>query len=466
MKKLGIPEKLQKLNSFFTRHGYEAVLVGGAVRDMIRGKKVSDFDIATNATPQEVSKIFNHVIETGIEHGTVTVLFMGEQFEVTTYRTESDYTDGRHPDAVNYTRNLEEDLSRRDFTINAIAAHLTDGKIYDPFNGIADIKKKIIKTVGKPLDRFTEDGLRPIRAIRFASKLGFQIEKATLEAIPHCLEITKHVSIERFRDEFTKILQSEKPSVGLKLLEQTGMLELFIPELLQARGVTQADERGHHIFDVLDHLYYACDFARIDESGDITIRLAALFHDIGKVDTRVVKDNTITFYNHETVSSKKSQAILKRLRFPNTTILYVSHLVQHHMFHYESNWTNAAIRRFIVRITPTDSIAKTVLETIKDLFDLRIADVSGMTNTKALLQKGPWSQNLIEFKDRIDAVLAEPNVLSLKDLAINGKDLMAAGIKPGKQIGYILNELLKMTIDDPSANTKEILLPVAKNLTK
>ncbi len=464
MKKLDIPEKLQKLNSFFTRNGFEAVLVGGAVRDMIRGKKISDFDLATNATPQEVSNIFKHVIETGIEHGTVTVLFMGEQFEVTTYRTESDYTDGRHPDSVQYTRNLEEDLSRRDFTINAIAAYLSDGTIIDPYDGKKDIKKKIIKTVGNPMDRFSEDGLRPIRAIRFASKLGFEIEKETFNAIPQCLEITKNVSIERFRDEFTKILQSEKPSVGLKLLEQTGMMKLFIPELLQARDVTQADPRGHHIFDVLDHLFYACDFANFTETSDITIRLAALFHDIGKVDTRTEKDNTITFYNHETFSSKKCQTILKRLRYSNSTINYVSHLVQHHMFHYESNWTNAAIRRFIVRITPQDSIGKTVLETVQDLFDVRIADVSGMTNTKALLQKGPWAQNLLEFKDRIDTVLAEPNVLSIKDLAINGKDLMDVGIKPGKQIGYILNELLQITLNDPNSNTKETLLQIAKKL--
>ncbi len=465
MKKLKIPETLQKLNSYFTQNGFEAVLVGGAVRDMIRGKKVSDYDLATNATPLEVSKIFKHVIETGIEHGTVTVLFMGEQFEVTTYRTESDYTDGRHPDAVAYTRNLKEDLSRRDFTINAIAAHLSTGKIVDPFKGKKDIKKKIIRTVGNPLDRFSEDGLRPIRAIRFAAKLGFEIEKETFNAIPQCLDITKNVSIERFRDEFTKILQSEKPSVGLKLLEQTGILELFIPELISARGITQADERGYHVFDVLDHLYYACDFARINEDKP-TIRLAALFHDIGKVATRVVKGDTITFYNHEKYSSKTVNEILKRLRFSNTTINYVSHLVEQHMFHYESTWTNAAVRRFIVRITPQDGLEKTIEDTIKDLFDLRIADVSGMTNTKALLQKGPWTQNLLEFKERINTVLAEANVLSLKDLVINGKDLIEAGIKPGKQIGYILNELLQMTIDDPTANTKETLLEVAKKLVQ
>ncbi len=464
VKTVPIAPILQKISPFFTNAGFECWLVGGAVRDMLRGKKASDFDLATNASPQEVSSLFKHVIETGIEHGTVTVLFMGEHIEVTTFRTESDYTDGRHPDTIKFASTIEEDLSRRDFTINAIAANIESGRIFDPFNGQKDIKNKIIQTVGNPHDRFSEDGLRPIRAIRFASQLDFIIEKNTLNAIEPTIPITKAISIERFRDEFTKMLLSKKPSIALKLMEQTGMLNLFLPELYEARGVTQADKRGYHQFDVLDHLFYACDFARVTKDNDITIRLASLFHDVGKPMTRVKEGDKITFFNHEQVSAKIVEKILTRLKFSKNMIKYTSHLVEHHMFHYESTWTDAAVRRFLVRITPKEGLGKTVEQTIRDLFDVRIADVSGMTNSPALLQKGPWSANLLEFRARIDEVLQEPNVLSLKDLKINGQDLIEIGIPKGKHIGYILSELLKMTIDDPSMNKKEKLLEVAKKI--
>ncbi len=463
-KKLSIPSVLQKIAPHFLQAGYEVWLVGGAVRDMLRGKTASDFDLATNASPQEVSKLFNHVIETGIDHGTVTVLFMGEQIEVTTFRTESDYTDGRHPDIVAYAANIEEDLSRRDFTINAIAVNLETGKVFDPFDGQKDIKKRCIQTVGKAEDRFSEDGLRPIRAIRFASQLDFNIEKNTFDAISKTIPITKNISIERFRDEFKKMLVSTKPSVALKLMEATGMLELFLPELFTARGITQADKRGFHQYDVLDHLFYACDFAKTKDEREPQLRLAALFHDIGKVETRHIDADKITFYNHEKVSKNTCQHVLRRLRFSNATIRYVSHLVEHHMFHYESTWSDAAVRRFIVRITPPDGLGKTVGQVIEDLFDLRIADVSGMTNSPALLQKGPWSANLIEFKDRLQSALKEPNVFSLKDLKVTGQDLIAIGIPKGKQIGYVLSELLMMAIDDPLMNEKKILLDVAKKL--
>lgn len=464
MKTIKIPIILQKMSNFFLEAGFESWLVGGAVRDTLRGKTISDFDLATNAQPEQVIKLFKRVIPTGIEHGTVTVIFMGHHIEVTTFRTEKDYTNGRHPDSVTYASNIEEDLSRRDFTMNAIAARLDDGFMYDPFNGKADIKKGIIRTVGKAEERFLEDGLRPIRAIRFACQLDFAIEAATLRAISTALPVTKQISIERFRDELCKILASNSPSKGLKLMEKTGILRYFIPELADCRGVLQADSRGHHIFDVFDHLAYACDHAIVHtKPPTIGIRLAALFHDIGKPPTRYEKDNTITFYNHEKISEKLCTKILERLRFPKNTVRYVSHLVLHHMFHYESQWSDAAIRRFIVRITPPDGLGS-LTQTINDLFDLRIADVSGMTNTPALMQKGPWGKNLLEFKDRIEAALSESSVFSLKDLAINGKDLISIGIPPGKQVGHILNELLDMTIDDPDSNTPEKLLHIAKKL--
>jgi putative nucleotidyltransferase with HDIG domain len=460
MEHIKIPPPLSKMRTLLAEKGFASYLVGGAVRDTLRGKPMSDWDVATNARPEDVCAIFRRVIPTGIEHGTVTVLFMGHKIEVTTFRTEADYSDGRHPDSVSYTASIEEDLSRRDFTINAIAASLADGKITDPFGGRADIKQKILRTVGDPRDRFVEDGLRPVRAIRFAATLGFAIDSKTQEAIPGALEKTRLVSIERFRDEFVKMLGADEPSVALKLMEQTGILPLFLPELCVCRGVDQKDYRNHHQFDVLDHLFYACDGAPKD---NLTVRLAALFHDIGKPlvketiqkpDASGISHSICTFYNHEQKSAELCKRIMTRLRFPNQLIVGASHLVAEHMFHYEPSWSDSAIRRFVVRVTP---------EAIPDLFDLRIADAYGMTCARPPIDRGGWAENLLEFKERIDAVLAEKTALSLKDLAVSGSDLLAIGIPPGKAIGLVLHELLETVLDNPAENEREHLLQIAKN---
>ena len=284
---LKIPHELKKMNELFKKAGFKAYLVGGAVRDMILGKEAHDWDVATNAEPIQVMKIFHKVIPTGIAHGTVTVHFMKKEIEVTTFRGEGKYTDGRHPDSVYFASTIEEDLSRRDFTMNSIAADLDTGVLTDPFCGEKDISKKIIKTVGNARERFLEDGLRPVRCLRFGSQLKFCIEKDTYSEIFN-IDVQKKIasiSKERFRDEFIKILSSDEPSVGLKLLEETGILKIFIPELAECRGVMQKDARGFHKFDVLDHNFYACDGAPKD---NLTVRLAALFHDIGKKDTRTV----------------------------------------------------------------------------------------------------------------------------------------------------------------------------------
>lgn len=466
MKHVHIPSILKKMNSYFEKAGFKAYLVGGAVRDMLLGQKVSDFDLTTNATPEQVMSIFKKVIPTGIEHGTVTVLFMGTPIEVTTFRIEQGYSDSRHPDKISFTDDITEDLSRRDFTINAIAASLQDGKIVDPFDGQKDLKNKIIRTVGSPFERFSEDGLRPIRAIRFAAKLHFKIDEETLNAIPQTIEKTKTISIERFRDEFCKMMTTDKPSIALNLLEQTGILEFFIPELINCKNVTQSDFRGIHKFDVLNHLFYACDGAPKEK---LLVRIASLFHDVGKPSTRKEDIRTeidgsekpiITFFGHEKKSAEICKEIMTRLKFSNNEIDYVCHLIKEHMFFYESSWTDAAIRRFITRI----SLQKyTTSEIIEDLFDLRIADVTGMTNTPPVLKDGRWSENLIEFKDRINQCINENAPLSLKDLAINGNDLINIGIT-GKQIGWTLNELLQDVLESPSDNTKEKLLEIAKNI--
>ncbi len=452
--KIKINAKLKDFYSHFEEAGYKAYLVGGAVRDIFLHKEPHDFDVATNATPQDVMKLFRTVIPTGFEHGTVTVHFEGLEIEVTTFRTESGYSDGRHPDSVNYAATIEEDLARRDFTINAIAADLKNGKIVDPFGGRKDIKRKIIRTVGKPEERFLEDGLRPVRALRFACKLGFSIEKYTYSEIfkDKIKEKIKSISIERFRDEFEKILLSPKPSAGLKLMEETGVMEIFIPELLQGRGCVQSDSRGFHDFDVLDHLYYACDGAPAEK---LNLRLAALFHDIGKPASKKIIDGNITFYNHERIGSKLTQQILTRLKYPNAVIDDVCHLINEHMFNYESNWTVPAVRRFIIRVGQ---------EHLEDLFDLRLADMYGMHNQPIQYNFSAAVNLLVELKDRIAQELEKKNALSLKDLAVNGKDLMEAGIPAGKKLGLILNHLLECVIEDPQMNNKEKLLEVARSI--
>ena len=452
--KIKIEAVLKDFYSHFEQAGFKAYLVGGAVRDIFLHKKAHDFDVATNATPQDVMKLFKTVIPTGFEHGTVTVHFEGLEIEVTTFRTESGYSDGRHPDSVNYAAPIEEDLARRDFTINAIAADLKNGKIVDPFGGRRDIKKKIIRTVGKAHERFMEDGLRPVRCLRFACKLGFSIEKYTYSELFDS-EIQKKItsiSIERFRDEFEKILTCEKPSVGLKLLEETGIMKLFIPELLEGRGCLQSDQRGFHDFDVLDHLYYACDGA---PASKLNVRLAALFHDIGKPASKRIIDENITFYNHEKIGAQITQEIMIRLKFPNAVIDDVCHLIREHMFNYTPDWTVPAVRRFIIRVGH---------EHLDDLFDLRLADMYGMHNLPIEYKYSAAISLLVELKDRIAAELDKKNALSLKDLAVNGKDLIEAGIPAGKKLGLILNHLLDCVIEDPEMNTKEKLLEVAKNM--
>lgn len=461
MEEISIPPELKKMNSIFEAAGFEAYLVGGALRDTIMGKEAHDWDVATNAKPEDVKRIFRRVIPTGIKHGTVTVHFMKRQIEVTTFRTESEYSDGRHPDKVEFASSIEEDLSRRDFTMNAMAASLRDGRVVDPFCGRSDIEAKTIRTVGNAHERFMEDGLRPIRAIRFASQLDFGIEKCTFADIfkEETLKKIASISAERFRDELCKILLSRRPSVGLGLLEQTGILKIFVPELLEGRGCVQRDSRGFHEFDVLDHNFRACDGAPCDR---LNVRLAALFHDIAKPRTKTVSQDCdeIHFYNHDVAGEKMAQGILRRLKFSNETVQKVSHLVREHMFFYESAWSDAAVRRFVRRVGA---------ENIADLFDLRLADIYGMSrenSSDAERRTSGENESIAELKGRIEKVLSQNSALGLKDLAINGSDLIAIGIKPGKEIGDALKELLEIVTDSPELNTREKLLEEAKRFGK
>ena len=458
MNKIKIPDELKKMNEIFSQNGFEAYLVGGAVRDMLLGKKADDWDVTTNAKPEEVMKIFRRVIPTGIDHGTVTVHFLGQEIEVTTFRTESDYSDGRHPDKVEYADHIEEDLSRRDFTMNAIAASLEDGHIIDPYGGAEDLKKGIIRTVGIPHERFMEDGLRPVRALRFASKLQFSIEKDTYSEIfeENVQKKIASISVERFRDELMKMMASPKPSVGLKMMEETGVLKIFMDELSVCRGCIQKDDRGYHIFDVMDHNIYACDGAPKEKP---LLRLAAFLHDCGKPASKVertVEGHKINnFYNHEKYSVEIARSLMTKLKFSNAEIDYVCHLIGNHMFHYESSWSDAAVRRFIVRVG---------LDSFDDLIDLRLADMYGKYNADVRLHNSAGCANLVELSDRVKALAAQSCALSLKDLKVNGKDLIAEGIPAGKKLGKILNELFQTVLDDPEMNDREKLLKLAKNL--
>lgn len=458
MNKIKIPDELKKMNEIFSQNGFEAYLVGGAVRDMLLGKKADDWDVTTNAKPEEVMKIFRRVIPTGIDHGTVTVHFLGQEIEVTTFRTESDYSDGRHPDKVEYAGHIEEDLSRRDFTMNAIAASLEDGHIVDPYGGVEDLKKGIIRTVGIPHERFMEDGLRPVRALRFASKLQFSIEKDTYSEIfeENVQKKIASISVERFRDELMKMMASPKPSVGLKMMEETGVLKIFMDELSVCRGCIQKDDRGYHIFDVMDHNIYACDGAPKEKP---LLRLAAFLHDCGKPASKVertVEGHKINnFYNHEKYSVEIARSLMTKLKFSNAEIDYVCHLIENHMFHYESSWSDAAVRRFIVRVG---------LDSFDDLIDLRLADMYGKYNADVRLHNSAGCANLVELTDRVKALAAQSCALSLKDLKVNGKDLIAEGIPAGKKLGKILNELFQTALDDPKMNDREKLLKLAKNL--
>ncbi|MFZ2782108.1 MAG: HD domain-containing protein [Rectinemataceae bacterium] len=439
------PEELRELARRFESQGHKAYLVGGAVRDAFMGRPAGDYDVATDASPEEVLRIFPRVIPTGIKHGTVTVLLRHYKVEVTTFRIEHGYSDGRRPDSVEFAADIGADLSRRDFTINAMAWDILGRELVDPYGGQADLAAKIIRAVGNPEARFGEDGLRPLRALRFASQLNFSLDPDTFAAIPKALDRYRSVSAERVRDEFSKILLSPLPSRGLRLMESTGILFESLPEFRVCRGAAQ---KGGHAFDVLDHLYASVDAA----PPDLVLRLSALFHDVGKPASRKEgEDGVPTFHRHEEISAALAEAALKRLRFPNDVVGRTAHLVRMHMFNYEDRWTDAAVRRFI---------AKAGAANIDDLLALRLADSAGAAGV------APDPRVLAGFRARIDAVLAAGNALSLRDLAIGGDDLAALGVSKGPAMGQILKELLETVLDDPEQNEKERLLTIAQGLNE
>jgi tRNA nucleotidyltransferase (CCA-adding enzyme) len=479
--KIKIPTYVISTARVLIKEGFKAYLVGGAVRDAFLGNTPADYDIATDAVPEELIKIFPKAIAVGAKFGTVLVVQRdenGENFsvEVTTLRSEEEYIKGRWPSKVTFVREISEDLKRRDFTINAMAIDLasqglqyisepsvknlalTEEKEYefgliDMFDGVGDIERKIIRTVGNPVERFTEDGIRTYKACRLASQLGFEIEENTFKAITECLTVSKMISMERIREEFMKLLtKSAKPSVGIEYMRKSGLLELFIPELLEGIGVGQPIG---HAFDVYEHALRTVDLA------PDRIKMAALLHDIAKPRTATGDGH---FYGHDSMGAEMVKKIMKRMKFPSRDIQHTSELVRWHMFSYPhkkneepqetdeqiqpAKWTDGAVRRFIKRVG---------LENLDDLFALRIAD--GSSEPVSM-----WDpQEIIELQERISKVLAEDTALKISDLAINGHRLMKHfGLKPGKIVGQTLTHLLDVVIENPNLNNKEKLLEAAE----
>ncbi len=443
MQQFPIPSVIRRFSQQFSQAGFSLYIVGGAVRDHLLGIENEDFDFTTDAKPEEVMQLFNAVIPTGIDHGTVTVRFEKHSFEVTTFRSEGSYQDGRHPSSVTFLTNLEEDLKRRDFTINAFAVDLNDSKIIDLNGGKKDLKQRTIKAIGDPRERFEEDGLRILRACRFAGKLNFNITEDTLKAMHACRENLRNVSGERIRDELFRLVLSDHPEMGLNYMRECGILPIILPEL--AAG-DQIDQKGMHHEDVLSHAISTCQ-ASVAISNRLEVRLAALLHDIGKSEVMEEGETRNTFYNHDLVGEKLTISLLKRLKASNDQIRLVSLLVRHHMFSYQSNWSDSAVRRFLTRVGK---------EHVGMLFSLRIAD-------QIAIHGKPDIRLLEELEQRIKSILDAQDALSIKDLAVNGNDLMQAGIPKGKQLGKILEYLLETVLDDPKQNTREQLLEIAKH---
>ena len=446
-----IPEEVENIVFTLTEKGYKAYLVGGCVRDLLLDKKPKDWDITTDAKPEDIQNVFpENVYEN--KFGTVAVKTESEDktlkiVEVTTFRVESKYSDKRHPDEVRFAETIEEDLSRRDFTVNAIALDIQSGKLIDPYKGQKDLKGKLIRTVGNPEKRFNEDALRLMRAARFAIELGFEIEKKTKKIIEEKAILLEMIAKERVRDEFVKIIMTDRADEGVCLLENLGLLKYIIPELREGIGCDQAK---HHIYTVWKHSVLSLKYA-VEHNFSLKIRLAALLHDIGKPRTKEGEGEEMTFYNHEMVGAKITAQIMDRLKFSKKLAEDVIHLVRYHLFYYNvGEVTESGVRRFLRRVGP---------EYIDDLIKLRKADRIGSGVPKAF----PYSLRHLLFM--IEKVKRDP--ISTSMLKINGDEIMKIiGIEPGPRVGWVLNTLIEEVLDSPEKNNKEYLTKQVKKIAE
>lgn len=431
--RINLPLEIQQILATLRAAGYDGYVVGGCLRDLLLQREPNDWDVTTNALPEDIQRIFPKSLYLN-RFGTVTVRQGTLEVEVTTYRSDAQYSDFRHPDAVKFGVSLDEDLARRDFTINALAY---DGKeLVDQWQGKVDLDASLIRAVGDPVTRFREDALRMVRAVRFSSQLGFRIDLNTYAAIRLEHQLVKHVSAERLRDELIKILQSEDPLKGIWLLHDLDLLQYIIPELEAGVGVEQ---NLHHIYTVFAHNVFALQFC---PSDDWRVRLAALLHDVGKPQVKQGRGRTATFYQHEHVGAKLVRQIMRRLAFSNDEIQKVAHLVKHHMFYYNiGEITDAGVRRLLRRVGA---------EHIQDLMAVRIADRMG----SGVFKDKPYK--LIELEKRIEFVQKDP--LSTSMLAIDGNYLMQQfQISPGAKVGVLLHRLLDDVVEDPQRNTEDYL---------
>lgn len=440
MEKFDLPIEVDFILNKLHRNGFEAFVVGGCVRDMVLGHGPADFDITTSAEPQDVKNLFDRTIDTGIEHGTVTVMRGKVGYEVTTYRLDGKYTDHRRPESVSFTKSLTEDVKRRDFTINAMAYNHQVG-VVDLFDGIGDLKKGIIRCVGNPIQRFEEDALRILRAIRFAARFGYAIDADTEIAIRAGAGLLSKISGERIRMELTKTMLSPHPEY-MKKLAVYGILPVILPEFVPSVGLAQ--NHPYHRLSVDEHVY-ACLMATPKEEG---LLWAVYLHDIGKGYTKSTDEKGIDhFYNHPRVSVKLAKDILARLRFDNKTRDRILKLIDFHDYRFKANET--CVRK---------AAAKMGADLFMDYLAVQAADIAGQAYDKFDLSM----QEVHEKKDIFQAILDKEACLTIKDLAIKGGDLMDLGVERGEAIGHYLKGALEVVLEDPQMNTKEALLDYIK----
>lgn len=438
-----LPEKVKYIINTIIQAGYEAYAVGGCIRDSILGRIPDDWDITTSATPYQVKKLFKRTIDTGIQHGTVTVMLDKEGFEVTTYRIDGEYEDARHPKEVIFTGSLIEDLKRRDFTINAMAYNEEAGLV-DIFEGMKDIERKVIRCVGNPKERFAEDALRMMRAVRFSAQLGYNIEEETLAATKELSPNLMHISAERIQTELVKLAVSPHPE-NLRIAYEAGITQIILPEFDVCMKTRQ--NNLHHCYNVGSHILKSMEAVRPDK----VLRLAMLFHDIGKPAVLTTDDEGIHhFHGHPEISERMTRDILKRLKFDNDTIYMVTRLVRYH--DYDVKPKEKYVRRAIV---------KTGENIFPLLFEVKEADIQAQSG----YLREEKEKKLKEVRQVYERVLAEKQCISLKTLAVTGKDLIEeAGMQPGREIGEMLNKLLDVVLEEPEKNDREILLKLAAEI--
>lgn len=434
--RIQIPEKVNIVLHTLQQAGYEAYIVGGCVRDAILGRMPSDWDVTTNALPADIKRVFRRTVDTGIKHGTVTVLIGRETFEVTTYRIDGEYLDGRHPESVEFTASLDQDLQRRDFTMNAMAYSDEQGLV-DLYGGIDDMRAHVIRAVGDPYQRFSEDALRILRAIRFAAQLGWTIEAHTQDAIRDLAPNLQKISAERIQAELTRLLVSDHPE-ELQNAYDLGVLDQFLPEM---RACMECEQNNpHHCDSVGVHTIHAVQAVRSDK----VLRLTMLLHDFGKPAMKTTDENGIDhFHGHGRVSAQMASQILRRLKYDNATREMVTTLIEYHDIQLGD--TRSQIRHDIVKIGQ---------DAFPLLFEVKRADLAAQSS----YMRAEKLQQVDEWEQMYHRILEDGDCLDLKHLAVKGQDLIAAGVKNGRAIGRILNEMLDDVLTTPSHNTREYLM--------